>query len=143
MDLVNIAAAQAQGLAIDPAAPRSILLPRQSASRTASPVPFPGATHDISKDGIVAAVVAAFLGTTQAGAQQVTGTLGSPGATTTISNKQLPAPDPKFGGVIKNDALQIKVERPTLSPADIRKLESAQAEAVDGKPLTRVQPGPQ
>ena len=42
----------------------------------------------------------------QAGAQQVTGTLGSPSATTTVSNKQLPAPDPKFGGVIKNDALQ-------------------------------------
>ncbi|HCN69867.1 MAG TPA: arylsulfatase, partial [Candidatus Accumulibacter sp.] len=40
--------------------------------------------------------------------QQVTGTLGSPSATTTISNKQLPAPDPKFGGVIKNDALQSK-----------------------------------
>ncbi|MEE4143551.1 MAG: arylsulfatase, partial [Halieaceae bacterium] len=38
--------------------------------------------------------------------QQVTGTLGSPGATTTISGKQLPAPGPKFGGVIKNDALQ-------------------------------------
>ncbi|WP_153146784.1 arylsulfatase [Dechloromonas sp. H13] len=43
-----------------------------------------------------------------ASAQQVTGVLGSPDATTTISNKQLPAPDPKFGGVIKNDALQSK-----------------------------------
>jgi arylsulfatase A-like enzyme len=41
-------------------------------------------------------------------AQEVTGTLGSPSATTTISNKQLPAPDPAFGGVIKNDALQSK-----------------------------------
>jgi hypothetical protein len=40
--------------------------------------------------------------------QQVTGTLGSPSATTTVSNKQLPAPDPAFGGVIKNDALQSK-----------------------------------
>src|SRR5215468_6422565 len=39
---------------------------------------------------------------------QTTGTPGSPGATTTISGKQLPAPDPKFGGVIKNDALQSK-----------------------------------
>jgi arylsulfatase A-like enzyme len=39
---------------------------------------------------------------------QVTGTPGSPGATTTISGKQLPAPDPKFGGVIKDDALQSK-----------------------------------
>jgi arylsulfatase len=33
---------------------------------------------------------------------------GSPGATTTIDGKQLPPPDPKFGGVIKNDALQSK-----------------------------------
>ena len=41
-------------------------------------------------------------------AQQVTGELGSPGATTTIDGKQLPAPDPKFGGVIKDDALQSK-----------------------------------
>ncbi|WP_313951246.1 arylsulfatase, partial [Accumulibacter sp.] len=48
----------------------------------------------------------AFAG--PATAQQVTGTLGSPSATTTVSNKQLPAPDPKFGGVIKNDALSSK-----------------------------------
>ena len=32
--------------------------------------------------------------------QQVTGTPGSPDATTTISGEQLPTPDPKFGGVI-------------------------------------------
>jgi hypothetical protein len=36
---------------------------------------------------------------------EVTGTMGSPSATTTISGKQLPAPEPKFGGVIKDDAL--------------------------------------
>jgi arylsulfatase len=41
-------------------------------------------------------------------AQQVTGELGSPSATTTIPGNQLPAPDPKFGGVIKNDALTSK-----------------------------------
>jgi arylsulfatase A-like enzyme len=41
-------------------------------------------------------------------AQQVTGELGSPGATTTITGKQLPPPDPKFGGVIKEDALHSK-----------------------------------
>ena len=41
-------------------------------------------------------------------AQQPTGTPGSPGATTTIPGTQLPAPDPKFGGVIKDDALQSK-----------------------------------
>ncbi|MCC7328153.1 MAG: arylsulfatase [Burkholderiales bacterium] len=43
-----------------------------------------------------------------AAAQQVTGTLGSPAATTTISGKQLPPPAPKFGGVIKDGALQSK-----------------------------------
>ena len=36
--------------------------------------------------------------------QQVTGTLGSPGATTTIDGKQLPPPPPEFGGVIKEKA---------------------------------------
>src|SRR5512139_3041979 len=45
---------------------------------------------------------------TAAQAQQITGTPGSPDAATTISGKQLPAPDPKFGGVIKNDALKSK-----------------------------------
>ncbi len=39
---------------------------------------------------------------------QITGTLGSPGATTTIPGNQLPAPQPAFGGVIKDDALQSK-----------------------------------
>ncbi|MGW8282086.1 MAG: arylsulfatase [Gemmatimonadota bacterium] len=37
---------------------------------------------------------------------QVTGTLGSPGATTTIPGDHLPAPEPEFGGVIKDGALQ-------------------------------------
>ena len=44
----------------------------------------------------------------QTGAQQVSGTLGSPSASSTISGKQLPPPDPKFGGVIKDGALQSK-----------------------------------
>ena len=39
---------------------------------------------------------------------QTTGTPGAPGATTTVSGAQLPAPDPKFGGVIKDGALQSK-----------------------------------
>jgi arylsulfatase A-like enzyme len=37
-------------------------------------------------------------------AQQVTGTPGSPSATTTIDGKQIPPPPPKFGGVIKEAA---------------------------------------
>jgi len=36
---------------------------------------------------------------------ETTGEIGSPGATTTISGEQLPAPNAKFGGVIKDDAL--------------------------------------
>lgn len=39
---------------------------------------------------------------------QTTGTPGSPSATTTVSGKQLPAPDPEFGGVIREGALQSK-----------------------------------
>ena len=54
----------------------------------------------------VVAISLAMVGPLRA--QQVTGTLGSPSATTTISGKQLPPPEPKFGGVIKNDALQSK-----------------------------------
>ncbi len=54
------------------------------------------------------ALLAVCVAAATASAQQVTGTLGSPDATATISGKQLPAPDPKFGGVIKNDALKSK-----------------------------------
>jgi arylsulfatase A-like enzyme len=43
-----------------------------------------------------------------AGAQQVTGTLGSASATTTLDGKQLPPPDPKFGGVINEKASESK-----------------------------------
>jgi arylsulfatase A-like enzyme len=57
---------------------------------------------------VLCLLVSALLVAAPATAQQVTGTLGSPDATTSISGKQLPAPDPKFGGVIKNDALQSK-----------------------------------
>jgi arylsulfatase A-like enzyme len=44
------------------------------------------------------------LGCVSALAQQVTGVPGSPGGTTTIDGKQLPPPDPKFGGVINEKA---------------------------------------
>jgi arylsulfatase len=40
--------------------------------------------------------------------QQITGTPGSPNATTTTDGKQLPPPDPKFGGVIKDTAKDSK-----------------------------------
>ena len=57
---------------------------------------------------LAVAISVAFLGSGPTAAQQVTGTLGSPSATTTIPNTQLPPPDPKFGGVIKDGALQSK-----------------------------------
>jgi|SRR5215470_12573257 arylsulfatase len=41
-------------------------------------------------------------------AQQTSGTPGSPEATTTITGKQLPPPDPKFGGVIREKAADSK-----------------------------------
>jgi arylsulfatase len=53
-------------------------------------------------------LIAAAFTVSPAAAQQITGTPGSPSATTTITGKQLPPPDPKFGGVIKDDALQSK-----------------------------------
>jgi len=43
---------------------------------------------------------------TPVAAQEVTGTPGSPSATVTLDGRQLPPPDPAFGGVIKEDALQ-------------------------------------
>jgi arylsulfatase A-like enzyme len=54
--------------------------------------------------GILAAATVICAG--PATSQQVTGVLGSPDATTTISGKQLPPPAPKFGGVIKPNAAQ-------------------------------------
>src|SRR5215471_7399846 len=59
-------------------------------------------------NSIQAFVLIAAATLIQAQQIQTTGTPGSPGATTTISGKQLPAPDPKFGGVIKDNALQSK-----------------------------------
>ena len=57
---------------------------------------------------ITVAVVAFAFYSSYGSAQQVTGKLGSPSATTTINGKQLPPPDPKFGGVIKEKASESK-----------------------------------
>ena len=46
-----------------------------------------------------------YCWSTTSWALEVTGTIGSPSATTVIDGKQLPAPDPEFGGAIKQDAL--------------------------------------
>lgn len=57
---------------------------------------------------ILAVNGAALLEAAPALSAEVTGVLGSPGATSTISEKQLPPPDPKFGGVIKEKASESK-----------------------------------
>jgi len=49
---------------------------------------------------------------------------------------------PPFPLTAKLNRLTIKVDRPQLSGADIKQLEKTEAEALDGSPLTRVQPGP-
>jgi hypothetical protein len=46
-------------------------------------------------------------------AQQVTGTPGSPSATTTIDGKYVPTPSPRFGGVINMD---VKNSKPYWPP---------------------------
>src|SRR3990172_997933 len=56
----------------------------------------------------LALVFAALLWAFPSMAQQTTGVPGSPSATTTIDGRQLPPPDPKFGGVIKENAMQSK-----------------------------------
>ena len=53
---------------------------------------------------IALCILASMLPSFPCFAQQVTGELGSPNATTTIRGKQLPPPDPNFGGVIKEKA---------------------------------------
>jgi len=52
----------------------------------------------VSKKALALAVL---LAAAPLAAQQVTGQLGSPSSTTTIQGNQIPAPPPKFGGVIK------------------------------------------
>jgi len=56
----------------------------------------------------ISGISLATVATSGAFAQQTTGEPGSPSATTTINGKQLPAPEPPFGGVIKDDALHSK-----------------------------------
>src|SRR6266446_9137370 len=66
--------------------------------------------------GMLAAAVMAVAPSARAQIQ-TTGTPGSPSATTTISGKQLPPPDPKFGGMIKEKATESKAWwPPTVVP---------------------------
>jgi arylsulfatase A-like enzyme len=61
-----------------------------------------------------AVLLVATLAVAPAVAQVVTGVLGSPDATTTVSGKQLPPPPPKFGGVINESATNSKPWWPPL-----------------------------
>jgi arylsulfatase A-like enzyme len=62
-------------------------------------------TRVILRSVLIALVVMAAL---PCMAQQTTGAPGSPGATATINGKQLPPPDPEFGGKIERNAAQSK-----------------------------------
>ena len=66
---------------------------------------------------LTAIVAAGLWPAAPAVAQVVTGTLGSPSATTTIPGNQIPAPEPKFGGTITEDARTSKPWwPPTITP---------------------------
>jgi arylsulfatase len=62
---------------------------------------------------MVVSILGALLAAVPSMAQQVTGTLGSPSATTTISGKQLPPPPMPFKGVIKEE---VKDSKPYWEP---------------------------
>ena len=64
--------------------------------------------HHWTRSLLGSAVLALGLGllAAPAGAVETTGTVGAPDATTTIPGSRLPAPEPTFGGVINNDALE-------------------------------------
>ena len=62
----------------------------------------------IAPGRLLGASVFVALGTMAATAQQVTGELGSPTATTTIDGRQIPPAPPAFGGVIRDEASESK-----------------------------------
>ncbi len=68
---------------------------------------FPVRTISAASRGLLAGCALLAL-SAAAYAQQITGEPGSPGATITLDGKQLPPPDPKFGGVINEKASESK-----------------------------------
>ncbi|SIO46936.1 hypothetical protein SAMN05443247_05798 [Bradyrhizobium erythrophlei] len=66
------------------------------------------ATRSIWLGLLASSAFATIMSGLPAAAQQITGTPGSPGATSTIDGKYLPPPPPKFGGDINLQASQSK-----------------------------------
>lgn len=91
---------------LDQYASVSIRLPHLAHSPTISNVTAMNFNQHLLLAGITAAVL--IYAAPCLHAQQVTGQLGSPSATTTIPGNQLPAPNPEFGGDIKEGALSSK-----------------------------------
>ena len=58
---------------------------------------------------------------------------------TPVDDQDYRCPFPFTG---KFSKITIKVDRPELSPEDVKKFENAEATALDGQPLKRVQGGP-
>ena len=67
-----------------------------------------GIIGPIALNAIIAITLHAQPSNPSTSKTETTGTPGSPSATTTINGAQLPAPDPKFEGVIKDNAAQSK-----------------------------------
>src|SRR6476646_8259706 len=59
---------------------------------------------EIRRTALASTAILLALSFFPASAQKITGELGSPSATTTITGNQLPPPDPKFGGISKERA---------------------------------------
>jgi sulfatase-like protein len=79
----------------------------QGAMFTAHSISSGSPTMEICRSMLTAAGLLAFSSISGL-AQQATGVPASPEATTTITGKQLPPPDPAFGGVIKEKASESK-----------------------------------
>ena len=112
-------AAIPQPVALTPATDPTLAEPPGHRTRMALVPPgrFRGAAALLAAACFPAALLAASclacLGAVPAWAVETTGVPGSPAATSTIDGKQLPPPAPKFGGVIKDDAIQ---SRPWWGP---------------------------
>ena len=77
--------------------------------------------RELLQTSSLAALLGLFALCAPATAQVVTGELGSPGATTTITGKQIPPPQPSFGGLIDELAIYDRA----VSAAEIQAIYNA------------------